>query len=320
MPESVSEFDLAPESRRHLSSLNKENAKRVARHLVYAGEMMEIDPELAYLHAQAAYQRAARIDIVREALGLAAYVTGRYSQALRELRTYRRMTDDYEHVAIEADSERGLGRPEKALTFIAGIPLKKLDLAAQIELVIVTSGARADTGDYEGGLEVLEKVQSQNLTDELRARIELVKADRLAELGRHEEAEQLRERWEPVFSGDPVDVLADEEGSDQGDDMTPSAEPTSESSDESPADDSSEEATAEDPSASDGESSGLASDAGSEPSDADGDTPEDQPHSVVQPQSLQPQMSDEEARENSEKESEDLEGAGSDQGADQEDV
>ena len=105
VPESVSARDLDAESRRRLASLSKDNADRVARHLVYAGSMMDVDPELSYEHARAACRSAARIDIVREALGLSAYLTGRYSEALRELRTFRRMTDDYAHAAIEADSE-----------------------------------------------------------------------------------------------------------------------------------------------------------------------------------------------------------------------
>ncbi|MCI2198292.1 MAG: hypothetical protein LKK54_00920, partial [Ancrocorticia sp.] len=215
IPETVSAEDLSKESRNHLKSLSKESAERVARHLVYAGSIMETNPQLAYEHAQAAYRHASRIDIVREALGLAAYLNGRYAEALRELRTYRRMTDDYSHVAIEADSERGLGRPEKALSFISEIPLKKLDPEAQIELALVTSGARADMGDSAGGLSVLEKIKVENLDDELRARVELIRADRLEELGRKEEAEAIRREWEPVFDDEgEVDLLESEDDGD----------------------------------------------------------------------------------------------------------
>lgn len=171
----------------------------MARHLVYAGSMMDENPELAYEHAKEAYRRAPRIDVVREALGMTAYLTGRYNEALRELRTYRRMTDDYSHVAIEADSERGLGRADKALRFIDEIPLKKLDAESKIELALVKSGARADTGDSAGGLEVLERINVENLDKLLRARIELIRADRYDELGREEEAVQLRTTWEPIF-------------------------------------------------------------------------------------------------------------------------
>ncbi len=212
IPETVSADDLAKESRRHLQGLPRETADRVARHLVYAGSLMDTNAALAYEHAQAAYRRASRIDIVREALGIAAYLTGNYSEALRELRTYRRMTDDYSHVALEADAERGLGRAEKALAFIAEIPMKKLVPEAQIELALVTSGARADTGDSAAGLSVLEKLKVENLDEETRARVELIRADRLDELGREDEAAKLRAEWEPVYEADiAVELVEDEE-------------------------------------------------------------------------------------------------------------
>ena len=103
------------EARTHLRTLSKENADTVARHLVAAGQVLDDDPELAYQHALAAQRRGGRVDIVREAVALAAYATGRYSEALREARTVRRLSGDDSLRAIEADSERGLGRPERDL-------------------------------------------------------------------------------------------------------------------------------------------------------------------------------------------------------------
>lgn len=186
--------------------------------MAYAGEMLDIEPETAYRHARAAYTRAARIDVVREALGITAYLTGRYRQALTELRTYRRMSDDYSHVPLEADAERGLGRSEKALRFIEGIALNRLEPEAKIELALVASGAHGDLGDARGGLKVLEKILVENLNPALAARVQLVKADRLAELGREEEAGALRAEWEAKLTGenggdlmvDLNDILDDE--------------------------------------------------------------------------------------------------------------
>ena len=206
--------DLGQEGLRHLRPLSKANADQVARHLAYAGSVIDDNPELAYEHAKAAYASARRIDIVREALGVTSYLTGRYGEALRELRTYRRMTDDNSHVTLEADAERGLGRPEKALSFIAEIPMKRLDPATQIELAIVTSGARADAGDSEGGLAAIEKVNTSELDGELRARVELVRADRLEEVGRDTEADEIRGRWQSVFDGDAVDIETEEPSED----------------------------------------------------------------------------------------------------------
>lgn len=206
IPESITSETLDKRTRKHLRSLTPDNADIVARHLAYAGEMLDLDPEVAYQHTKIAFQRAARIDVVREALGLAAYATGRYGEALKELRTYRRMSDDYEHVAMEADAERGLGRAEKALRFISNIPLQKLNMVAKIELAIVTSGARGDLGDAAGGLSVLEKIIVENLPAELAARVQSVKADRLEELGRLEEAQELRKEYLPILQGENTDT------------------------------------------------------------------------------------------------------------------
>jgi len=46
----------------------------------------------------------------RETLGIALYRVGDWAAALRELRTYRRMTGDTVHLPVEMDSLRALGR------------------------------------------------------------------------------------------------------------------------------------------------------------------------------------------------------------------
>ena len=51
-----------------------------------AGQLIDLDPEAAYQHAQAAVSRAGRVDVVREAAALTAYASGRYEEALREVR------------------------------------------------------------------------------------------------------------------------------------------------------------------------------------------------------------------------------------------
>ena len=57
--------------RARLRTLSKENAENVGLHLVMTGRLLDSDPELAYEHAQAAVRRAGRVDVVREAAGLA---------------------------------------------------------------------------------------------------------------------------------------------------------------------------------------------------------------------------------------------------------
>jgi predicted Zn-dependent protease len=53
---------------------------------------------------------APRSSTVREMLGLSAYHTGHWEEALRELRTFRRLTGDLIHMPIEMDCLRALGR------------------------------------------------------------------------------------------------------------------------------------------------------------------------------------------------------------------
>ena len=60
----------------------------MARYLVAAD--LADDPEQGYAYAQAAKRLAARVGVVREACGIAAYRTGRWAEALSELRAARR--------------------------------------------------------------------------------------------------------------------------------------------------------------------------------------------------------------------------------------
>ncbi len=53
---------------------------------------------------------APRSSTVRELLGLASYQTEKWEDALRELRTFRRITGDMMHMPIEMDCLRALGR------------------------------------------------------------------------------------------------------------------------------------------------------------------------------------------------------------------
>ncbi|WP_345037672.1 hypothetical protein [Georgenia daeguensis] len=185
-------------ARARLRTLSKNNADLVARHLVMAGRLIDGDPATAYEHAQAAMRRAGRVDVVREALAVTAYATGNYAEALRELRTVRRLSGIDAHRPMEADCERGLGRPERALTVVAETDPASLSEHDRVELAIVASGARADLGETEAGLLVLESALVGKVTrPELRRRLDLVKAERLEELGKSEEARVLRDAAGP---------------------------------------------------------------------------------------------------------------------------
>ena len=192
IPAGVSSQELDRDAMRALATLSGPNRDIVARHLVMAGQLIDLDPEAAYQHAQAAVSRAGRVDVVREAAALTAYASGRYEEALREVRAVRRMRGDDSLRAVEADAERGLGHPEKAVEIIDATDSTTLDLAEQVELVLVSSGARADLGQSDVGLVIVDDalaVLPESADDELRRRLMEVKAERLTELGRVDEAE-----------------------------------------------------------------------------------------------------------------------------------
>lgn len=141
---------------KEVNGLDERPASWVAKHLVMAGRYIDLDPALAFQHALAASRKGGRLSRVREAVALTAYAAGEYADALREFRTYRRMTGDDTHVAAQVDSERALGRPEKALQLAAEIDTARLDRAARVELAMVVSGIREDAGDLQGAHDALQ--------------------------------------------------------------------------------------------------------------------------------------------------------------------
>lgn len=156
IPETVTGKELDRIARNELKTLAKENADRVAQHLVMAGMLIDDDPALAHRHAQAAARRAGRISLTRETLAITAYATGDYALALRELRTFRRISGSNEQLPLMVDCERGLGRPEKALELGRSVERRTLSVPTRVELAIAMSGARLDLGQLEAALAELE--------------------------------------------------------------------------------------------------------------------------------------------------------------------
>jgi len=188
IPEDVVFGELDRAVRGRLRTLSKDNADGVGRHLVMVGRLLDQDPELAYEHAQAAVRRAGRVDVVREAAGLAAYRTGRYAEALRELRTVRRLNGSSEHLPVMADCERGLGRPERALALSQEPEAATLDADAQIELAMVVSGARLDLGQAEAAVAALSTPAVRASRGVLAVRVAQARAAALEAAGRADDA------------------------------------------------------------------------------------------------------------------------------------
>ena len=166
-------------------------AQLVGGHLVMAGRLIDEDPEQAYKHARTAQQLAPRLAATREALGLTAYLSDRYAEALAELRAARRITGSNHQWAVMADCERGLGRPEKALEMSQAPEVKELDKGTQIELRIVAAGARRDLSQVDAAVAML---QGADLTpaqiEPWTARLRYAYADALLEADREAEARE----------------------------------------------------------------------------------------------------------------------------------
>lgn len=157
LADDIKPSDLDKAARNELRTLSKENADMVARHLVAASRVIEDDPAEALRHALAAGRRAGRVAVVRESVAIAAYASGDFALALRELRTFRRISGSDDQIALMVDSERGVGRPDRALELGRSVDRAVLPLEAQVGLAIAMSGARLDLGDAAAALDELER-------------------------------------------------------------------------------------------------------------------------------------------------------------------
>ncbi|WP_411731675.1 hypothetical protein [Paeniglutamicibacter sp.] len=157
--------------------------------------MIDIDPQLAYEHTIAASRRGGRVAVVREAVGLAAYAAGEFAEALREFRTHRRISGNNLHLPLIADSERGIGRPEKALEIAHSEVIETLDTNGKVEMAMVASGAQNDLGNLDAALAELEIPQLDlNRAFSYSPRLFSAYADALENLGRNEEASTWRKQ------------------------------------------------------------------------------------------------------------------------------
>ncbi|GGO92115.1 hypothetical protein GCM10011584_27790 [Nocardioides phosphati] len=189
IPEEVTGKELDRSVQAQLKGLPEKLALRVARHLAAAGLLIDEDPETAYKHTLAARARAARLAVVREACGEAAYAAGEYAEALAELRAAKRMNGSAAYLPIMADCERALGRPDRALTLAKSPSVANFEPEAKAEMTIVEAGARRDLGELDAALRTLEFAP---LSSRSRAswvvRLRYAYADTLEAAGRLEDA------------------------------------------------------------------------------------------------------------------------------------
>ncbi|WP_231478718.1 primosomal protein [Microbacterium sp. UNC423CL45Tsu] len=206
IPDDVTAFDLNGQARNELKTLSKENAEQVARHLAMAAQLIDEDPALAHEHALAASRRAGRIAVVRETVAITAYANGDFALALRELRTYRRISGSDHQIALMVDSERGVGRPDRALEVGRAVDRASLPVDVRVELAIAMSGARLDLGQADRALQELDIPElDPDRAFSWSPALFAARAAVLEELGRDAEAQEWQRRAE--IAGDAIDAL-----------------------------------------------------------------------------------------------------------------
>jgi hypothetical protein len=164
-------------------------AEQVSLRLVATGELLDSDPDTALAHALIARRLASRVGAVREAVGLAAYRAGQWQTAIGELRAYHRMTGRQTHLAVLADCERALGRPERAIDLYRAADREQMSPHEAVELLIVAAGARADLGQSDAAVTMLQ-VRELTAEEPWVARLRYAYADALLAAGRPEESRE----------------------------------------------------------------------------------------------------------------------------------
>ncbi len=216
IPAGITADQLDPALRAELRSLPRDLADRVAGHLAAADQAT--DAELAYKQAVAARRLAARVGAVREVCGIAAYLAGRWAEALSELRAARRLTGRPGYLPMMADCERALGRHDRALALVGGPEAAAADRAEQIELRIVESGIRRDMGAADAAVVVLQLPElNQTRVRPWSARLFYAYADALLGVSRTDEA---REWFARAAAADPADETGAAQRFEELDDVT----------------------------------------------------------------------------------------------------
>lgn len=201
-----------PQERPHLprdvhadirASSGSGDANDIARALGGAeAALSQGDPDAAIAYLEWAKTAAARSWAVREALGIAYYLAGRYKDAHRELVTYRRLSgrDDQNHLL--ADCARAEGQHDKMRAYVEAMLESDVDTARKAEGVMVLAGDRMDREDLHGALRTLEQVRvDPQEVSEPHLRLWFMESDLRARLGQTDRSEELRRRIESYDPG-----------------------------------------------------------------------------------------------------------------------
>jgi tetratricopeptide (TPR) repeat protein len=112
------------------------------------------------------YQEAARLGkqvanetpsvaAVRELVGLSAYRSGRWREAVRQLEAYGELTEAADHVPALMDCHRALGKPKKVADLWADLRRRSPEPDVLAEARMVAAGMLSDRGDLDGAISLL---------------------------------------------------------------------------------------------------------------------------------------------------------------------
>jgi len=92
---------------------------------------------------------------------------------------------------VQADCERGLGKPQKAIELAESPEAQKLSGSVRAELAMVVSGAHQDLGDLDSSVKALEVPELDiNRAFSFSPRLFSAYAEALSAVGREEEAQK----------------------------------------------------------------------------------------------------------------------------------
>lgn len=92
---------------------------------------------------------------VRELAGLAAYRSGKWREALRQLQAFAALSDSTEHLPVLMDCQRALGKPKKVADLWSDLRQSSPEPDVLAEGRIVAAASLADSGDLQGAISML---------------------------------------------------------------------------------------------------------------------------------------------------------------------
>lgn len=136
--------------------------ERLAADYVAAGEALEAGRTTRAVELlQRCKERAKRSAVVREALGIALYLDGRFREASRELSAYRRLSGRLDQNHLLADCARANGQLDKAEALVTEMMHADVPADRVAEGLMVIAGARSDGGDHLSALAALHRIDLQ---------------------------------------------------------------------------------------------------------------------------------------------------------------